>query len=275
MSIPSCSPRWSLRQTISPITTPISRRCKLWACRFPMRSATRCFNSPWGACFNAMCVSAHSKMCDHNRKRSLIPAALLTLAISGYGQQSLAATPSAPAAGQQKIAIMSLQGVLVGTNDGKKANQELTAKYEPKKKEFDQRQNEIAQEEDQLRKSGNVMSEEKRNELQRDIDEKKRRLQRDMQDAEEELQNEQQQILQKLGQRVMAVVTKYAKDNGYTMVLDDSNPSTPILYASSAVDITQDIIDLYNKTSVDGGPVTTPSVPSPGTPGKNAAPAGK
>jgi outer membrane protein len=204
-------------------------------------------------------------------KRVLMPAALLSLAISGYGQQPLAASPSA--SGPQKIAIMSLQGALVGTHDGQKANQELTAKFEPKKKEFDQRQNEIAQEEDQLRKSGNVMSDDKRNQLARDIDEKKRRLQRDMQDAEEELQNEQQKVLQSLGQRLMAVINKYAKDNGYTMVLDDSNPSNPILYASSSVDITQDIIDLYNKTTVNGGPATTPSVP--GTPNPSGPNPGK
>jgi outer membrane protein len=203
-------------------------------------------------------------------KRSLIPAAILSLAMSGYAQQPLAANPSA--AGPQKIAIMSLQGALVGTKDGQKANQELTAKYEPKKKEFDTRQNEIAQEEDQLRKSGNVMSEDKRNETARDIDEKKRRLQRDMQDAEQDLQAEQQKVLQGLGQRLMAVINKYAKDNGFTMVLDDSNPSNPILYASSSVDITQDIIDLYNKTSVNGGPATTPSVPSAATPGTPAVP---
>lgn len=208
-------------------------------------------------------------------KRSLIPAAILSLlAMSGYAQQPLAENPAAAATGHpEKIAIMSLQGALVGTKDGQKANQALTAKYEPKKKEFDTRQNEITQQEDQLRKSGNVMSDDARNQAARDIDEKKRRLQRDMQDAEEELQAEQQKVLQSLGQRLMAVINKYAKDNGYTMVLDDSNPSNPILYASSTVDITQDIIDLYNKTTTNGGPVSTPSVPG-ALPGRPATPSG-
>jgi outer membrane protein len=135
----------------------------------------------------------------------------------------------------------------------------------PKKKEFDTRQSEIAQLQDQYNKGGTVMSEDKRNQLARDIDEKKKRLQRDMQDAEEELQGEQQKLLQGLGQRMMAVIEKYAKDNAYTMILNVSDPNTPVLYASSAIDITQDIISLYDKTSTNGGPAATPA--TPGTPG--------
>jgi outer membrane protein len=108
------------------------------------------------------------------------------------------------------------------------------------------------------------MNEDKRNQLTRDIDEKKKRLERDMQDAQEELQGEQQKVLQGLGQRMMAVIEKYAKDNGYTMILDVSNPNTPVLYASSAIDITQDIVSLYDKTSSNGAPSTTTA--APGTP---------
>ncbi len=163
-----------------------------------------------------------------------------------------------------KVGVINVQGAIVGTKDGQKASQELQTKFNPKKKEFDTRQSEIAQLQDQYNKGGTVMSEDKRNQLARDIDEKKKRLERDMQDANEELQGEQQRILGGLGQRMMAVIEKYAKDNGYTVVLDDSSPNTPLLYASSSVDITQDIIQLYDKTSSNGGPVT-PSASTPGS----------
>jgi outer membrane protein len=185
-------------------------------------------------------------------------AALVCLAFGAYAQ--------APA----KVGVISVQGAIVGTKDGQKASQELDNKFSPKKKEFDARQAEIAQLQDQYNKGGTVMNEDKRNQLARDIDEKKKRLERDMQDAQEELQNEQQRLLQSLGQRMMAVIEKYAKDNGYTMILDVSNPNTPVLYASSAIDITQDIISLYDKTSSNGGPTATPAVPGTAAPGKPA-----
>jgi outer membrane protein len=160
-----------------------------------------------------------------------------------------------------KVGVISIQGAIVGTKDGQKASQELDTKFVPKKKEFDSRQNEIAQLQDQYNKGGTVMAEDKRNQLARDVDEKKKRLERDMQDAEEDLRAEQQKMLQGLGQRMMAVIEKYAKDNGYTIILDVSNPNTPVLYASSGIDITQDIVSLYDKTSTSGTlpPATSPA----------------
>ncbi|HXR77333.1 MAG TPA: OmpH family outer membrane protein [Bryobacteraceae bacterium] len=191
--------------------------------------------------------------------RSSLLAVLATVCLAGglYAQ-----TPN------MKVAVISLQGALVGTKDGQKAAQELEAKFTPKRKDFDQRKAEIGSLQDQLRKGSNTMSQDKRAELERQIDEQTKRLNRDEQDAQDELNSEQQRLLQGLGQRLMAVVTKYAKDNSYTMVLDVSSPNTPVMYASSAIDITQDIISLYDKTSANGGPAATPH--APGAPGTTA-----
>jgi outer membrane protein len=181
-------------------------------------------------------------------RSSAIPAmAVLTLAFSANAQQA-----------PPKMGVISVQGAIVGTKDGQKASQELETKFAPKKKDIDTRQTDLAQLQDQYNKGGSLMNEDKRNQLARDIDEKKKRLERDVQDAQEELNAEQQKVLQGLGQRMMAVIEKYAKDNGYSMILDVSNPNTPVLYASSGIDITQDIISLYDKTSTNGGPAAKP-----------------
>ncbi|HXE13575.1 MAG TPA: OmpH family outer membrane protein [Bryobacteraceae bacterium] len=177
-----------------------------------------------------------------------------------------------------KIAVISFQGAIIGTKDGQKAAKELETKFAPKKKQLSDQQTELQSLNDQLRKGSNTMSQDKQAQLEREVEEKNKRLQRDTQDANDEWNAEQQRLLQSLGQRLIAVVTKYAKDNGYTMVVDVSNPNTPVLYASSAIDITQDIISLYDKTSVNGGPASVPaapgtpapkpSTPAPGTPAK-------
>ena len=199
-------------------------------------------------------------------KRSFVAvAACAGMALGASAQQ----TPA-------KVGVISVQGAIVGTKDGQKASQELESKFNPRKKEFDTRQAEVAQLQDQANKGGGVMSEDKRTQLAREIDEKKKRLERDMQDANEELQGEQQRVLQGLGQRMMAVIEKYAKDNGYTMILDVSNPNTPVLYASSGIDITQDIVGLYDKSSANGGPATTPTTsvaPRTGATGTTSSPA--
>jgi outer membrane protein len=191
------------------------------------------------------------------RSSFIAGVALLAASVSSFGQTA-----------SSKVGVISVQGAIVGTKDGQKASQQLQDKFAPRKKDLDTRNAEVTQLEDQLRKGGTVMSEDKRVQMERDIDEKKKRLQRDVQDAQEEWNGQQQQLLQNLGQRMMAVIEKYAKDNGYTMILDVSNPNTPVLYASSGIDITQDIVALYDKTSTNGGPATSAPTTAPGTPGK-------
>ena len=187
------------------------------------------------------------------RSTLISTAAMLSMAVGVFAQQA------APG----KVGVISVQGAIVGTKDGQKASEQLQTKFAPKKKDLDSRNTEVTQLEDQLKKGGTLMSEDKRTQLERDIDEKKRRLQRDVTDAQEEWNGAQQQLLQNLGQRMMAVIEKYAKDNSYTMILDVSNPNTPVLYASSGIDITQDIVALYDKTSTNGGPAGTPGTATP------------
>lgn len=191
------------------------------------------------------------------------------------GLLSAAAGASAQQA-TNKVGVINVQGAIIGTKDGQKASQELDTKFQPKNKDFEARRSELSSLQDQYNKGGSVMSEDKRAQLQRDIDEKKKRLERDTQDAQEELQGEQQRLLQGLGQRMMAVIEKYAKDNGYTMILDVGNPNTPVLYASSGIDITQDIVSLYDKSPAPPPSATptstTPARPLPGTPATRPAP---
>lgn len=171
------------------------------------------------------------------------------------GTAVLTAMLTVCADGQQvstKIAVINMQTAILGTKDGQKASQQLMAKVDPKRKEFTTHQNEIAQLEQQLEKGETVMSNDKKEELARSIDEKKKRLQRDTEDAEEQLQGEQQQLLQGLAQRMSAIVDKYAKDNGYALVIETSNPSTPVLYAASQLDITKEMIALYDKATANG-----------------------
>jgi outer membrane protein len=167
---------------------------------------------------------------------------ILTIAAAVY--LAVPANAQSPAG---KVGVISIQGAIAETKEGQKALQQLDAKFQPKQKEFDQRQSELAQLQDQFNKGASVLSEEKRNALMREIDRKRKTLERDMSDTKDEFAAEQQRVLQGLGQKMMALIEKYAKDDGYSLVLDVSNPNTPILYASPAIDLTQDIIVLYDK----------------------------
>lgn len=197
--------------------------------------------------------------------------------------QPLAQT-GAPASAAQaprpsKIGVIQIQSALVSTKEGQKSMQDFQARvYEPKKKELDRKAGEIRDLQDKLQRGGAAMAQAARDELQRNIDSKTKVYNRDMQDAQDEADTEQRKMLDELGQKMMKVIDDYAVKNGYAVIIDVSNPQTPVLYASNAVDITKDIIELYDKTA-PSMPATTSaptiSAPKPLAPKPSATPVKK
>jgi len=178
-----------------------------------------------------------------------------------------------------KIAVIAIQQAIVATKDGQKAASELDSKAGPKKKELEQKQSDINSLQDQLSKGQNTLSEATKSDIYKNIESKKKSLQRDFEDAQAEMDQEQQKILQQLGQRMMAVIERYARDNGYTMVVDVSNPQTPILYAAPSIDITKEIIELYDKSTAQlsspkpAAPASSTTTPAAKPPAAAPAPA--
>ena len=151
-------------------------------------------------------------------------------------------------AAQNKVGVIHLQNALVSTAEGKKAVNELQTTFtEPKSKELEAMKEEIAKLQDERSKGANTMSEDRLRDLTRSIDEKTRNLNRATEDAQSELQQKQQTLFQPLGQKMMSVITKYANDNGYVLILDVSNPDYPVVHVANNIDITQDIIKLYDQ----------------------------
>ena len=191
--------------------------------------------------------------------RNVLTLPLLALGLS---------CPARPQAGAQptKIAIIHIQNAIISTRDGQKAAGELQARYDPRRKELEKKQNDIAALQDQLRKGSNTMSEEGKQKLMREIDQKTKSLNRDTEDAQTEFDQDQGKLLQDLGQRLMVVIDKYARDNGYVLVLDISAPQTPVLYASNGIDITNDIVSLYDKNAPSAAPPQPSAAKSPSPP---------
>jgi outer membrane protein len=185
---------------------------------------------------------------------------------------ALAVTLTAQAQ-QGKFAIINIQGAIISTKDGQKATAELSNKVQPKKKELEQKQNDINALQDQLNKGQNTLSDSAKNDLYKNIESKKKSLQREMEDAQADLEADQQKLLQQLGQKILAVIERYSRDNGYTMVIDVGSQNTPVIYASPSIDITKEIIELYDKsTASTSAPAPTPTTSAPKPAATPAAP---
>src|SRR5580704_17249854 len=96
---------------------------------------------------------------------------------------AIACSLSAWAQTPQKLAVIDMQGALLGTKDGQKAVAELKAKFTPKEQELQKRQKELQDKQDQFRKTENNISDEAKSTLARDIDTLQRKLTQDSRDA--------------------------------------------------------------------------------------------
>ena len=201
---------------------------------------------------------------------------VLALSSLALGAAMVSSAQSGP---PTKVGIINIQGAILGTKDGQKALQELEARSAPKKKELEKRQGEIVALQEQLNKSSNVGGEEAKQKLMRDIDQKKKAFTRDVDDAQADLDQENQKVLNELGGRIMAVLDKYSNDNGYALILDVSNQQTsPVLFAATGIDITREIIAMYDKNApgmTEVPPVGTPKTVVPPKPGGAPAAAPK
>ena len=173
---------------------------------------------------------------------------------------------------QTKVGIINIQAAIIGTREGQAAAKDLEAKSAPKKAQLEKLQTDINGLKEKFGKMSSVGSDEQKVSLQREIDAKTKSFNRQVEDAQSELDQEQGRILNELGGKVLAVLDKYAKDNGYTLILDVSAQNTPVMFAANGIDVTQEVVALYDKNAPAAGAPTSTIVPSTRPGGTTAAP---
>jgi outer membrane protein len=216
-------------------------------------------------------------------KRSV--ALVLTLA-SGLALTAAAQTPSAPdapgaaaaaaPAGPTKIAVIAFQVAVAQTNEGQRNFADLQRKYQPKQAQLKTLSDEVDKLTKDLQAQGDKLSEQERAARARTIDDKKKQLERSAEDAQNDFQSEMQELYNALASKVYDVMASYAKDHGYTLVLDVAQQQNPVLYANESTNITKAVIEAYNQKSgvpppaaqPAGSTAAPPSAPKPNTPPK-------
>lgn len=203
-------------------------------------------------------------MARYINTRVLSLALVLLLGISTARAQA----PVAGSAADNKVGIVSIQDAIANTNEGKKELDALQQKFAPRQAALQTQNDELENLKKQLQAQSDKLSDEERNSRVRSATEKQKSLQRSAEDFQNEVQTAEQEILNRLGKKMLDVMEKYAKANGYAVVLDVSNPQTPVLYAHPGANITKNLIDAYNAESPAAAAAPKPA-------GSNAArPAG-
>ena len=156
--------------------------------------------------------------------------------------------PNTTRQGSEKLAVFNIQQAIVETRDGQNARSDLRDRFGPKQKELQDKQARLTALQNQFFAGQNTLDVNAKEKLVRDINAAKTSLNRDIEEANTEIQEAERKIMDVLGAKMMDVLNKYASSNGYALVTDVSNPQRPLLFASSTIDITRDIIWRYDNT---------------------------
>jgi outer membrane protein len=197
-----------------------------------------------------------------SHKRVILLAAILILPAEARAQhENIPPLPTAVVV-PTKIGIINIQNVIVGTDDGQKELQALEKKFEPRKVELRALSDEIEALKKQLDTQGAKLNDEARAALVKQIDSKQKSFGRVEEDAQSDFGTQQNEIIQKILQKLIPVIDKYAKDNGLIFIMDGSKPwpEWPLVWASPSVDISKAVVDIYNANL---GPPAASSTPRP------------
>jgi len=198
-------------------------------------------------------------------RSAAVAAAFLISAGAAWAQ----ATPAAGATGGSKlVGIINLRGAIGSTAEGKQASAELQSEFAPRSAEIDTLTKQINDLQQKLQAGQGKLSQEEEARLTSEGQRLTQRLDRRRNDFQEDASAAQQEVLERIGRKMVDVLDRYARENGYSVVLDTSGQNSPILYASNQVDVTQEIIRLYDQAyPVKNGaaPATSKPAARPGT----------
>jgi outer membrane protein len=194
-------------------------------------------------------------------------AVIITLA-SGLALSAAAQTSPAPAAtaGPTRVAVIAFQAAVGQTNEFQRNFADLQKKYEPKREQLKTMADEIDTLTKQLQAQGDKLSEAEQASRAKTIDDKKKQAQRLQEDATNDLQGEMQETYNGVASKVFDVLTTYAQQQGFTLVLDETSnqqQAPVVLYAGANTDITKAVIDAYNLKSGVPAPPPQPAATAP------------
>ena len=194
---------------------------------------------------------------------------MLTLAAAlGCSSVALSQASAVPTAtsGAIKIATIAFNPAVFQTNEAQRDFAEVQKKFGPKEAELKTLGDEVDSLKKQIQAGGDKLSDEERSTRLKAIDVKEKQLQRNTEDAQNDFQTESGQAFQKVAEKVFNFMQDYAKQQGYTMVIDRGNAQAPIVwYADPSIDITAAVVTAYNtKSGVPAQPnANAPNAPRP------------
>ena len=189
--------------------------------------------------------------------RNMIRVAILGMACL-LGTTAVRAQAAAGSSAAGKIGVINVRQAIVTTADGKQASAELQSQFAPRQNELESLNKQINDIRSRLGQ-GSMLSDDEKGRLQVQGQRLTQLLDRKQNELQEDLNAAQADVVDRIGRKMMDVLERYSRENGLIAVFDSSAQNSPVLFASNNIDITQDIIKLYDQAY----PIKSASSPAP------------
>ena len=210
-----------------------------------------------------------------NSRFVVLTAALAATCLLGTGTARAQAPAAAGSAATGKVGVISIRQAIIGTAEGKLASAELQSQFAPRQNEMEGLNKQIADLQQRLQASAGKLSPDEEARLRQQGQRMAQQFERKQTEYQEDLNAAQGDIIDKIGRKMVDVLDRYSRENGFVMVLDSSAQNTPILFASTQIDVTQDIVRLYDQAYPVKAGVATPAKPAAAKPATSQPPAAK
>ena len=142
-----------------------------------------------------------------------------------------------------KVAIVNVQDVLQKSPRVNAISKKLESDFKARQTKISDEQKSLQNELDKFKKDSTTMSQKEKDSMQKKITNDKADLVKQVVAYQQDLQKEQQKVMQGILKDLNGIVTKIAKSQNYTLVLD----SQAVIFAADGSDITKDVAAQFNK----------------------------
>lgn len=171
------------------------------------------------------------------------------------------ATQSSAAISPAKIAWMNLEQAILTCEEGENLFGEIQKFVDEKNSELEALRKESDSLRNQLQVQGSKLTDEARADLENQVETKDLQLQRFQQDTQKEIENRRMRTANYIGKRMQELIGKIAQEKGLSAVM--IYQSDRDAYIDPSLNITQEIIESYNRTYPVSAPKSAPPAKTP------------
>ena len=162
---------------------------------------------------------------------TLILALSIPLASAAFGADGI------------KLGSVDIQKVLLLSDAGKEAKEQLAGKANKYEGEKIAREEELKKLKAELERQNVVLAEDARKAKEQNFMQKRKELDRFLKDAQEDMQAKNDELTNRIVDEVVKIIQEYSRKNGYTIVFVKNEG---MIYVDEKADLTNEVLNTFN-----------------------------